>query len=199
MKLLAAGLLIAFTISTCSAHAQVSRAGKWPDTMDLTFGFTTVHANAGPGKCGCYFMYGSDAQFEFNRRSGLGVLFDYSSVSTTNINNSGHNVSLSTWLPGFRYDVPLPYALRWGRNLDPYAHGLVGVSHTTTNFILDNQSTNLAYAGGGGVDFRLTRRFEARLIQADYLITHVPNGANDRQNQLRLTAGLVFHLNRPGF
>jgi outer membrane immunogenic protein len=182
MKLLAAGLLIAFTISTCSAHAQVSRAGKWPDTMDLTFGFTTVHANAGPGKCGCYFMYGSDAQFEFNRRSGLGVLFDYSSVSTTNINNSGHNVSLSTWLPGFRY-----------------AHGLVGVSHTTTNFILDNQSTNLAYAGGGGVDFRLTRRFEARLIQADYLITHVPNGANDRQNQLRLTAGLVFHLNRPGF
>jgi hypothetical protein len=193
MKLFAASLLIALAAFPYAAHAQVSRAGKWPDTMDLTFGFTAVHANAGPGKCGCYYMFGSDAEFEFNRRSGLGLVFDYSSVSTTNINNSTHNVALSTYLGGVRYARP------WHKGLTPFAHGLGGVGHTGTSFVIDNQSTRLAYVAGGGVDWQLTRRFEARLVQADYLTTHVPNGVNNRQNQLRLTFGLVYHLNRPGF
>jgi hypothetical protein len=54
---------------------------------------------------------------------------------------------------------------------------------------------------GGGFDFRWSRRLSIRPIQADYLLTHFNefetfqlNTSNSRQNNVRLSTGLVFHF-----
>ena len=188
-------LLLIVTVGQANRtlHAQVSYAGEWPSTWDIAAGPSIVHANAGAGNCGCFFMNGAFIQFSITRGSGLGTLVDYGTDSITNINGSSHNILLSTYMAGARY------RLHPRKRLVPYGHLLAGVSHASTNFRADNGALNLAYAGGGGIDYSVTRRISLRLLQGEYLITHVPNGINDRQNQLRLSIGIVFHLYRPGF
>ena len=55
-------------------------------------------------------------------------------------------------------------------------------------------ATALAVLVGGGLDISLSRRVAIRAIQADYGLTHLPNNANNGENLLRISAGLVFHL-----
>jgi outer membrane immunogenic protein len=194
MKLLLGVLSFAVVFTTCCASAQSSRTAIWPITYDLEGGISVVHANAGPGTCGCFYMFGGNAQFVVNRRhGGWGRVVDFATSSANNINSSTHNISLSTYMGGLRYN------LRPRKGVFPFTEAMAGVGRTSTNFAIDDKSTALAYAAGGGVELNISRRFELRLIEADFLSTHVPNQVNDRQNQLRLTAGLVFHLNRPGF
>jgi hypothetical protein len=80
----------------------------------------------------------------------------------------------------------------------PFAHVLAGgalfrgfaASQTqagNTFFIDDAQS--FALAVGGGLDVRAGRRFDIRLIQADYLPTFF---GSTRQDNLRLSFGVVF-------
>ena len=47
---------------------------------------------------------------------------------------------------------------------------------------------------GGGLDLKLTRHLALRLIDADYLLTLLPNGINSRQNNVSLSTGVVFRL-----
>ena len=65
-----------------------------------------------------------------------------------------------------------------------------------SNYRIDESTTRAAAAVGGGVDLRLSERFSFRPVEAEYLFSTVSNGQNNFQNQLRMSAGLVFHLNR---
>jgi hypothetical protein len=47
---------------------------------------------------------------------------------------------------------------------------------------------------GGGLDIRLKSWLAVRPMQADFFLTQLPNGTNNRQNNLHLSAGLVFRL-----
>jgi hypothetical protein len=47
---------------------------------------------------------------------------------------------------------------------------------------------------GGGFDLNLNRRFSIRIIEADYLVTTFNNGANNHQNNTRISAGVVIHF-----
>jgi hypothetical protein len=40
----------------------------------------------------------------------------------------------------------------------------------------------------------LSPRIALRAIEADYFLTLLPNGTSDRQNNLRLSAGIVFRF-----
>jgi hypothetical protein len=48
--------------------------------------------------------------------------------------------------------------------------------------------------GGGGVNRQLNKRFAARLIEADWVYTQLPNSTTNKQNDLRLGAGLVVSI-----
>ena len=47
---------------------------------------------------------------------------------------------------------------------------------------------------GGGLDERINARFSVHLVEADYLLTLLNNGGSNRQNNLRISAGVVFHF-----
>jgi hypothetical protein len=47
---------------------------------------------------------------------------------------------------------------------------------------------------GGGLDWNATPHIGVRLIQAEYLLTKFNDGANNRQNNVRVSAGVVFRF-----
>jgi hypothetical protein len=47
---------------------------------------------------------------------------------------------------------------------------------------------------GGGLDVNVSRHIAIRAAQADWLYTQFPNGVDNRQNNLRITAGIVFRF-----
>jgi hypothetical protein len=91
----------------------------------------------------------------------------------------------------------------------PFAHAMVGLAHSrnkTTDFTCtptiacgtiiipatDNTFTSNDFSGvfGGGIDFRVSDRFQIRAIQVDYNPIGIFNGRTD--HNLRLGAGIVF-------
>jgi len=85
----------------------------------------------------------------------------------------------------------------------PFAHTLFGVARSTAEFStasaiftrMDSHTrTGFAYALGGGLDFRVSKRFSVRAM-ADYTQTFlgdaVPNESG-RQNHVRLSLGILF-------
>ena len=84
----------------------------------------------------------------------------------------------------------------------PFAHALFGVAHSTAEFStasaiftrMDSHTrTGFAYALGGGLDFRVSKRFSVRAM-ADYTQTFLgdadPN--TSRQNHVRFSLGILF-------
>lgn len=70
------------------------------------------------------------------------------------------------------------------------AHGFDGYFPTTTTFSTTGNS--FAFSTGGGVGLSLSDHIAARILQADYLYTRLPNAAGNRQNNFRIDAGIVF-------
>jgi peptidoglycan-associated lipoprotein len=193
MKGFAAAIMIAVT-TLCMGVAQAQ--GPAPSInpqrgLEIAGGFATVRANAAPTDCGCFFMYGANVQAALVGHSGVGVVADFGRTSADNINGEGNDLTLSTYMGGVRY-VPRFRVKRFST----YVQALVGVAHTSSNYAIDADATRLAASAGGGINYVLTRRWDFRVLEASYLMTRIPNAANEYQNQLRLTTGVVFRISR---
>lgn len=88
-------------------------------------------------------------------------------------------------------------------SITPFAHFLVGAARAgTSGFGASISDSAFAAAMGGGIDFHLSRSVAVRAIQADYLVTRFKttstqiffSGFDDRQNNFRVSAGIVFKL-----
>ena len=86
MKLLVASLLIFASLSGAQAGAQAIPVGSAPLSVEVGGGFTSIHANAGPGVCGCFYMNGFDAQAGVYGSSHFSVLVDVGRTKRNNVN-----------------------------------------------------------------------------------------------------------------
>jgi hypothetical protein len=128
--------------------------------------------------------WGAAGVYKFNRVFGLAGDFggQYGALN-------GSSVHLYSYLVGPQLSLP-------GR-VSPFVHGLVGGAHesvgTFPNFAFSSlgSDSGLAFAVGGGIDMKATRLISMRLIQVDFLQTHLYGHV---QNQPRISAGLVFHF-----
>ncbi len=84
------------------------------------------------------------------------------------------------------------------KSVAPFAHALVGgalfrgfaSSRTAAgNTFLIDDDTSFAFALGGGLDVRASKRLDIRIVQVDYLPTFFGSA---RQDNLRLSFGIVF-------
>ena len=80
----------------------------------------------------------------------------------------------------------------------PFAHALFGASlfrgftsdiRPAGNVYTFDDATSLAMALGGGLDLRVNKRIDVRLIQFDYTPTFFGSG---RQDNFRVSVGIVF-------
>jgi outer membrane immunogenic protein len=187
--LAAAAVLLAFVAPVC-AQTTTSPA-PLKRTIDLSAGYTYLHANAPPGGCGCFSMNGGSASAAFGLTPSLSVAADLGVTHAGNILNSTETLTLATYLFGPRYTQ----RTHVGRVL-PYGQVLLGGTHSASNFVFNSGGNGFSMLAGGGVDVPFKKHFAWRAVQMDYLLTRIPNGSSNSQNNFRVTTGLVYRFDR---
>ncbi len=150
-----------------------------------------VNANVpGIAPSATYNGNGGGGQLEYNANRWLGVVGDLGGFYATSSGNGSFAGGVFTYLFGPRVNF------RRGK-VTPFAQVLFGGVRTTDGIA---QSTgtenNFAMTAGGGIDFKVSRHVSVRPIQAEYFMTKIPDGLNNRQNNLRVGAGIVIRLGR---
>jgi outer membrane immunogenic protein len=157
--------------------------------------YNYVHTNAPPGGCGCFSMHGGDAWIAYNMPRSFAIIAQVSSQHASNIGGSATDLTLTSYLFGPRYSLDL------SRRFVPFAQVLLGVAHASGTFApgsagYPGSANAFGMTVGGGVDMKLSNRFAVRAFQADYYLTNFANGVNDHQNNLRISAGLIFRFGK---
>ncbi len=132
---------------------------------------------------------GGGGQLEYNANHWLGVVGDMAGYGATATTNGALVGGAFTYLAGPRVNF------RHGK-VTPFAQTLFGGIRTTDGIGRSGPENNLAMTAGGGVDFKVSRHVSLRPVQAEYFMTKLPNSLNNRQDNLRLGAGVVFRLGR---
>ena len=128
---------------------------------------------------------GGSGSLSYNLTPWLGVVGDFGGYHWT---NSGGNANIVTYLFGPK----LSY--HRGR-VTPFVQALFGGAHESgSSFNVSVSEDAFAAALGGGVDWNATPRIGIRLLQVEYLLTKFDDGFNNRQNNARVSAGVVFRF-----
>jgi peptidoglycan-associated lipoprotein len=195
-------LLAISAVSTMTAVAQApirpEAAGGQLSRSELAISYNYLRSNAPPGGCACFDLNGGSASFAWPLKTGrFAVVADIAAAHASAISSPGYDLTLSTYTVGGRYRQ------RQGHSqLQPFGQVLIGLAHSSGSLVVGaNSATSNAGAAfaaklGGGLDLGLNRLFSWRLIEADYLVTTFDNGVNDRQNNLRIGAGVVVHFGK---
>jgi hypothetical protein len=186
-----------FGIVVLLLAGALTAAAQERSEVDLSLHYSYIHAQqVSSGGC-CFQMNGGGISLTYHANRWLGLEADIGSAYTGNVNGSGFNLNLTSYLFGPRI------SLHRGRRLSSYGHVLFGGGHAggtlyTRGFSVGSSSpaaqNAFMMAAGGGVDVALNRRFGLRLLQADWYFGKFPNGSTHRQDNLRLSAGIVFRF-----
>ncbi|MFT4111392.1 OmpA family protein [Silvibacterium sp.] len=193
-------LLLSFIVlaggSAAFGHQATPQDVDYTSRFDLSGGYNLIDANAPPSSCQCFTMNGAFVEGDYNFRSWLGVAGMVTGGHAKDISELGQNLTLLTYLGGPR--------IMWNhQRLSLFGEFLVGGGRGTGSYFptsagSKSSATALAFSTGGGLDFNITPRFAIRAFNAQYLRTEFPNGANDTQNQLQISTGVVFRFGGRG-
>ena len=150
-----------------------------------------VNANVpGIAPSATYNGNGGGGQLEYNAKNWLGVVGDLGGYGATSTANGALVGGVFTYLLGPRVNF------RHGK-VTPFVQALFGGVRTTDGIAQSTGSeNNFAMTAGGGIDFKVSRHVSVRPIQAEYFMTKIPDGLNNRQDNLRVGAGVVFRLGK---
>jgi outer membrane immunogenic protein len=191
-----------FLLSVMTALSTARVANAQPATAEdqshaeLALDYSYVRSNAPPGGCGCFNLNGGSVTFAWPvKRGNFALAGDLSVAHSGAISSNGYSLTLSSYTAGVRYHTRLGHS-----HLAPFGQLLAGVAHSSGSLV-DGQNSATSNSGaafaanlGGGLDLHASRRFSLRLVEADYLVTTFNNGDNNRQNNLRLSTGVVLHF-----
>ena len=187
------------SLTFLSFLAVAVRGQESATKIDLSAAYSYVRANPSVSPTLPSFnMNGGEASVAYNVNSWLGGVFDFAGYRTSRlITMEGVDFKGNMWT----YLFGPRFSYRHLGRFTPYAQTLFGVAHATSDTYLEGNQTDFAMTVGGGLDFRLSRRFSLRPLQADYLLTHFREAdefkfpsSRGTQNNVRLSAGLVFHF-----
>ncbi|MBB5319377.1 peptidoglycan-associated lipoprotein [Edaphobacter lichenicola] len=161
--------------------------------LEFAVSYNAIRANAPPGGCSCFYMSGGRAEVNLHFLGWLSAVAEVGGAHANNINSSADGVGRITYLFGPRVTH------RSGHRLSSFAQVLFGEAHGFDGYFptmttSSSTANSFAFSTGGGLDLSLSHRVAVRVLQADYLYTQLPNAVGDRQNNLRLGAGIVFRI-----
>jgi hypothetical protein len=190
--------LVLGIIAAAPTQGTAQATQPTPDTALLIGAdYSWIHTNIVPG-CNCVGLNGGGLQMEARFLSHLAGLADLNITHAANITPDHYALTQTTYGFGMRY-LPLSSHARF----QPFGEALVGgayasgtLSPARTGY---GQATALAVQGGGGVRIPLGHRyFGGRFLvepaRVDYLYTTFHNGVANRQNDIRISAGLLVRL-----
>ena len=150
-----------------------------------------VNANVpGIAPSATYNGTGGGGQLEYNANRWLGVVGDLGGFYATSSGNGSFAGGVFTYLLGPRVNF------RRGK-VTPFVQTLFGGVHTTDGIAPSTGAQDhFAMTAGGGIDFKVSRHVSVRPIQAEYFMTKIPDGLNNRQDNLRIGAGIVVRFGK---
>lgn len=160
----------------------------------LSVNYTAMIGNAPPGTCGCFLLNGGSSEELFHLWKNVAAVAQITGSRTDSVPQSQQGLSLITYMAGPRYSFML------ARRLTIYGQVVVGGVHGFDSYFPRNdaQSTgaanSLAFAPGGGVEIGVRGWLSVRAVEAEFLVTHLPNDLNDYQHNLRMSSGIVFRF-----
>ncbi len=175
------------------AIAPLAKAQE-PLKFELYGGYYYVRFNInanlpGIAPSATYNGYGGGGQFEYNANNWLGVVGDLAGYGATSTANGALVGGAFTYLFGPRANF------RRG-NFTPFAQALFGGIRTTAGIAESGPENNFAMTAGGGIDYKVSKNVSVRPLQAEYFMTRLPNGLNNRENNLRIGAGISLRFGR---
>jgi hypothetical protein len=189
--------LVLGALACLSLFASEGRGQEY-SKFDVFAGYSYVRANPSGATLPSFNMNGGEASLAYNANKWLSGVVDFAGYRTsqlTSLEPRDFKGNMYTYLFGPRISY------RHMGRVTPFGQTLFGVAHALNGTYLNGKQTDFAMSVGGGIDFRLSRRISIRPVQADYLLTHFNEfesfqfpTTNSTQNNVRLSAGLVFHF-----
>lgn len=168
-----------------------TRAQELPK-IDASVGYSYFRAMPATQGSSGFGLNGGSATAAYNFRDWLSGVADFGGYNVGSVNGLNIDNHVLTYMFG----PQITY--RKYRHISPFGHVLVGGARAGSGvFATTNSHTALATAFGAGVDWNVKDRFSIRPLQFDYLLTHLPevtNGNTQTQNNIRVSAGIVFHF-----
>ena len=178
-------------ISGLCAWGQMDDASKG-GLIEVAVNFEAARANTVPGYN--FWMQGGGIQAAAKITRHWSVAADISGVHTGQMPHVTAGLDLVVAAFGPRYTMTSTR----GR-FKIYSQTMGGWAHGGNSFFPDPQGATSSAGGiallvGGGMDYRISRHFYARMLDIDWLRTALSNGTTTVQNSLRLGSGIAFHF-----
>lgn len=177
-----------------TAVGMTARAQQASSAHEVQVGamYSYVHTNLVPG-CNCFGTQGGSGLFTVRLSPTVAALGEVDVTHRGGITQSGYDLTQTVFTGGFRYTPDWRHA-----PVRPFGDLLVGGAHAGGSLSPANTglggSFAFAFQTGGGVALR-RGRFTVVPAQADYLLTTFQNGTGEnRQNDFRLSAGVLFRI-----
>jgi len=190
----------AFLVGACmlAGAAGWAQQNQKPASVstDLGVTFATERSRLVPNNC-CFWFKGGGADVAFNFYKGWGIAASLTGDHAGNV-SQGIDVNKISYLAGPRYTWTAWSGARdhrltfYAQGLFGGAHGFDGVYPTSTG--AKSSANSFALQAGGGLNYYFTQHWGVRLLEADFVRTAFPNGADDVQHDLRLAFGVTYHF-----
>jgi hypothetical protein len=185
---------LAFVLLVAALGSAQSVKAQDAPKMELYGGYDYVrfHINSdvnGQPPSQTFNANGGSGEITYNLSNWLGVLGDaagYWATSTAGPPKAGAAIP---YLFG-------PRASLRRHAVTPFAQVLAGGVVTSSGIETIGWQNHFAMAAGGGIDIRASRYLSLRPVEAEYFMTKIPDGLNNRQNNFRFSAGLSLLLGR---
>jgi hypothetical protein len=174
-------------IAPGSARAQ--QASVSVPQFEASAAYSYIRANAANANGG-FNLNGGSGSVSYNFTDRYAAVAEFGAGRFSGL-PTGVDSTLYTYLFGPRV------SFRKASRVTPFAQALFGGGRLTASASgVDAAENSFAMALGGGVDVHIHSRIAIRLVQADYLLTRFASvsGASATQNNLRVSAGIVFRF-----
>jgi len=181
--------LLAVFGNTLRTNAQQENPQE-PSPIDVYGGYNYVRFNVNANVSGVpptqtFNANGGSGELGFNANTRIGIVGDL----------GGYYVSTPPRAGTFSYLLGPRVNLRRGL-LTAFAQTLLGGLLATGGIGQSGAQNHFAMAVGGGLEFNIAEHVAIRPVQTDYFMTKFPDGLNNRQDNFRFGAGIVFRLGR---
>lgn len=178
---------VSFLLFAALLASPSLRSQEAPSIFELYGGYDYVRFNVNANVSGqppfqTFNGNGGGGQFVFNLNNWFGVLGDVSGVWATNSMSQG---AAMPYIFGPRVSLRR-------RLIVPFAQVLFGGVLTSSGIGQSGWQNHFAMTAGGGIDVPLSKHFSIRPLQAEYFLTKIPDGLNNRQDNFRFSAGISF-------
>ncbi|MFZ0820582.1 MAG: outer membrane beta-barrel protein [Candidatus Acidiferrales bacterium] len=175
------------------AFASPAKAQNEEPRLEVFGGYSyarfNVNANVpGIAPSATYNGNGGSGQLEYNANHWLGVVGDLGGFSAASSGSGSFAGGVFTYLLGPRVNFRRGKVTLFGQTLFGAAWTTDGIAQST------GPENNFAMTAGGGIDFKVSRHVSVRPVQAEYFMTKIPDGLNNRQDNFRFGAGIVFRF-----